>query len=131
MGAHTGLSDVGAVMMTECMTIAGWIADSVSIPVIIDSGTGHGRTMAVRRMVRESSVPASPRCASTTGPKHACDADRKGECRIAAQPLCVAAPGAAAPIWVISSRCAIRWEGRDCFARGLIKRTPSEKCDGL
>ena len=93
MGAHTGLSDVGAVMMTECMTIAGWIADSVSIPVIIDSGTGHGRIMAVRRMVRESSVPASPRCASTTGPKHACDADRKGECRIAAPAPMGRSPG--------------------------------------
>ena len=35
------------------MTIAGWIADSVSIPVIMDGDTGHGGIMAVRRMVRE------------------------------------------------------------------------------
>ena len=34
-------------------TIAGWIADSVSIPVIMDGDTGHGGIMAVRRMVRE------------------------------------------------------------------------------
>ena len=33
--------------------IAGWIADSVSIPVIMDGDTGHGGVMAVRRMVRE------------------------------------------------------------------------------
>src|SRR3954468_5550512 len=52
-GAYTGLSDVGTATMTECVTIAGWIADSVSIPVIMDGDTGHGGIMAVRRMVRE------------------------------------------------------------------------------
>jgi 2-methylisocitrate lyase-like PEP mutase family enzyme len=39
--------------MTECVMIAGWIADSISIPVIMDGDTGHGGIMAVRRMVRE------------------------------------------------------------------------------
>src|SRR5271167_1956106 len=53
VGAYTGLADVGTATMTECMTIAGWIADSVSIPVIMDGDTGHGGIMAVRRMVRE------------------------------------------------------------------------------
>ena len=53
VGAYTGLADVGAATMTECITIAGWIADSVSIPVIMDGDTGHGGIMAVRRMVRE------------------------------------------------------------------------------
>jgi hypothetical protein len=31
VGAYTGLADVGTATMTECVTIAGWIADSVSI----------------------------------------------------------------------------------------------------
>jgi 2-methylisocitrate lyase-like PEP mutase family enzyme len=53
VGAYTGLSDVGTATMTECVTIAGWIADSVSIPVMIDGDTGHGGITAVRRMVRE------------------------------------------------------------------------------
>src|SRR5262252_1258851 len=53
VGAYTGLADVGTATMTECVTIARWIADSVSIPVIIDGDTGHGGIMAVRRMVRE------------------------------------------------------------------------------
>src|SRR5271166_7107283 len=53
VGAYTGLSDVGTATMTECVTIAGWIADSVSIPMIMDGDTGHGGIMAVRRMVRE------------------------------------------------------------------------------
>jgi 2,3-dimethylmalate lyase len=42
VGAYTGLADVGTTTMTECVTIAGWIADSVSIPVIMDGDTGHG-----------------------------------------------------------------------------------------
>jgi 2-methylisocitrate lyase-like PEP mutase family enzyme len=54
VGAYTGLADVGTATMTECVMIAGWIADSVSIPVIVDGDTGHGGIMAVRRLVRES-----------------------------------------------------------------------------
>ena len=53
VGAYTGLADVGTATMGECVEIAGWIADSVSIPVIMDGDTGHGGIMAVRRMVRE------------------------------------------------------------------------------
>ena len=53
VGAYTGLADVGTVTMTECVQIAGWIANSVSTPVIMDGDTGHGGVMAVRRMVRE------------------------------------------------------------------------------
>ena len=50
VGAYTGLADVGTATMTECVTIAGWIADSVSIPVIMDGDTGHGGIMAVRSL---------------------------------------------------------------------------------
>src|SRR5438094_7187341 len=53
VGAYTGLADVGTATMSECVEIAGWIADSVEIPVIMDGDTGHGGIMAVRRMVRE------------------------------------------------------------------------------
>ena len=52
-GAYTGLADVGAVTMLECVTVAGWIAQSVKFPIIMDGDTGHGGIMAVRRMVRE------------------------------------------------------------------------------
>ena len=54
VGAYTGLADVGTATMTECVKIAGWIADSVRVPVMIDGDTGHGGIMAVRRLVRES-----------------------------------------------------------------------------
>jgi 2,3-dimethylmalate lyase len=53
VGAYTGLADVGAASMTECVMIAGWIAQSVDFPIIMDGDTGHGGVMAVRRMVRE------------------------------------------------------------------------------
>ena len=54
VGNYTGFSDVGTATMTECVQIAGWIANSVNFPIIIDGDTGHGGIMAVRRLVRES-----------------------------------------------------------------------------
>src|SRR4029077_14717269 len=53
VGAYTGLADVGTATMTECVTIAGWIAQTVKFPVIMDGDTGHGGIMAVGRMIRE------------------------------------------------------------------------------
>ena len=53
VGAYTGLADVGALSMMECVQIAGWIAQAVNFPIIMDGDTGHGGVMAVRRMVRE------------------------------------------------------------------------------
>ncbi|HEY7579252.1 MAG TPA: isocitrate lyase/PEP mutase family protein [Acetobacteraceae bacterium] len=54
VGGYTGMADVGTATMTECVQIAGWIANSVATPVIVDGDTGHGGIMAVRRLVRES-----------------------------------------------------------------------------
>src|ERR1700722_6027055 len=53
VGSYTGLADVGALTMLECVQVAGWIAQAVRFPVIMDGDTGHGGVMAVRRMVRE------------------------------------------------------------------------------
>ena len=53
VGSITGLADVGTLTMLECVQVAGWIAQSVKFPVIMDGDTGHGGIMAVRRMVRE------------------------------------------------------------------------------
>ena len=53
VGAYIGLADVGTATMTECVQIAGWIAQSVNFPIIVDGDTGHGGIMAVRRLVRE------------------------------------------------------------------------------
>lgn len=54
VGAYTGMEDVGVASMPECVTIGGWIARSVSFPVILDGDTGHGGIMAVRRLVEDS-----------------------------------------------------------------------------
>jgi 2-methylisocitrate lyase-like PEP mutase family enzyme len=53
VGSYTGLSDVGTASMMECVQVAGWIAQSVAFPVMMDGDTGHGGIMAVRRMIRE------------------------------------------------------------------------------
>src|SRR5271156_6942318 len=42
VGAYTGLADVGTATMTECVTIAGWIAQTVKFPGIMDGATGPG-----------------------------------------------------------------------------------------
>jgi 2-methylisocitrate lyase-like PEP mutase family enzyme len=53
VGTYTGLADVGTLTMMECVQVAGWIAQAVSFPVMMDGDTGHGGVMAVRRMIRE------------------------------------------------------------------------------
>ena len=53
VGAYTGHADVGTLSMTECVQVSAWIAQAVNFPVMMDGDTGHGGTMAVRRMIRE------------------------------------------------------------------------------
>jgi 2-methylisocitrate lyase-like PEP mutase family enzyme len=53
VGGYTGMADVGTIGLGECVQIAGWIAESVDFPVMMDGDTGHGGIMAVRRMVRD------------------------------------------------------------------------------
>jgi 2-methylisocitrate lyase-like PEP mutase family enzyme len=53
IGGYTGLADVGTLGLMECVQVAGWIAESVTFPVMMDGDTGHGGIMAVRRLVRE------------------------------------------------------------------------------
>src|SRR4051812_43805241 len=53
VGGYTGYADVGAITLMECVQVAGWIAQSVKFPVMMDADTGHGGIMAVRRVVRE------------------------------------------------------------------------------
>jgi 2-methylisocitrate lyase-like PEP mutase family enzyme len=85
VGAYTGLSDVGTATMTECVTIADWIADSVSIPVIMDGDTGHGGIMAVRRMIREcirAGIAADRRQAQDAKQRRRSRAARPGDCTL-------------------------------------------------
>src|SRR5438093_11956045 len=48
VGTYTGLADVGVATMTECLTIAGWIAQSVRFPVIIVGDTCLWGCLSVR-----------------------------------------------------------------------------------
>jgi 2,3-dimethylmalate lyase len=53
VGTYTGLADVGTMTLTECVQVAGWIAQAVDFPVMMDGDTGHGGVMAVRRMIAD------------------------------------------------------------------------------
>ncbi len=53
VGTYTGMADVGTMSMPECVQVAGWIAEAVTFPVMMDGDTGHGGVMAVRRMIRD------------------------------------------------------------------------------
>ncbi len=48
-----GMPDVGLATMTEVQTVARYVANAVSIPVIADSDTGYGNAINVMRTVRE------------------------------------------------------------------------------
>src|SRR5205814_10530787 len=65
VGAYTGLADVGTATLSECVEIAGWIADSVKIPVIMDGDTGHGGiSWRCAAWCGNASAAASRGCAS-------------------------------------------------------------------
>src|SRR4051794_6104113 len=51
-GTYTGMADVGTMGMAECVQVAGWLAQAVNFPVMMDGDPGHGGVMAVRRMTR-------------------------------------------------------------------------------
>ena len=53
VGSYTGMEDVGTATLNECVQIAGWIAQSVQFPVILDGDTGHGGIMVVRPKVED------------------------------------------------------------------------------
>jgi methylisocitrate lyase len=54
VGNITGMADLGQITMTEVLQVAGWIANSVKVPTIMDGDTGHGSIMAVRRMIKDA-----------------------------------------------------------------------------
>src|SRR4030095_5235156 len=51
--ATAGVPDVGLLSMTEVVRLAGYVANAVTIPVIVDADTGFGGTENVARTVRE------------------------------------------------------------------------------
>ena len=51
--ATAGVPDIGLLTMTEVVTLAGYIANAVKIPAIVDADTGFGGAENVARTTRE------------------------------------------------------------------------------
>src|SRR5881392_3079626 len=51
--ATAGVPDIGLLTLTEVLQLAGYIADAVKIPAIVDADTGFGGAENVARTVRE------------------------------------------------------------------------------
>jgi methylisocitrate lyase len=51
--ATAGVPDIGLLSMTEVVRLAGYVANAVTIPVIVDADTGFGGAENVARTVRE------------------------------------------------------------------------------
>src|SRR5712672_3124638 len=48
-----GVPDIGLLTLTEVARLAGYIADAVSVPAIVDADTGFGGAENVARTIRE------------------------------------------------------------------------------
>jgi methylisocitrate lyase len=51
--ATAGMPDIGLLTMSEVVTLAGYVANAVKIPVVVDADTGFGGTENVSRAIRE------------------------------------------------------------------------------
>src|SRR6201984_2493407 len=51
--ATAGMPDIGLLTMTETVRLAGYVANAVTIPAIVDADTGFGGAENVARTVRE------------------------------------------------------------------------------
>src|SRR3954453_23993982 len=51
--ATAGVPDIGLLSMTEVVRLAGYAANAVTIPAIVDADTGFGGAENVARTVRE------------------------------------------------------------------------------
>lgn len=53
VSAHTGRGGEGVNTLTEAVTVAGWIARAVTMPIVMDADAGHGGVGPTRRMVED------------------------------------------------------------------------------
>src|SRR5437879_2380515 len=51
--ATAGVPDIGLLSMTEVVRLAGYVANAVAIPAIVDADTGFGGAENVARTIRE------------------------------------------------------------------------------
>ena len=57
-----GLPDIGLLTLTEVARLAGWIAQAVNIPAIVDADTGFGGAENAARTIRELEVAGLAGC---------------------------------------------------------------------
>src|SRR6266487_4677448 len=60
--ATAGVPDIGLLTLTEVAQLAGYIADAVRIPALVDADTGFGGVENVARAVRSLSGPGWRAC---------------------------------------------------------------------
>jgi methylisocitrate lyase len=60
--ATAGVPDIGLLSMTEVVTLAGYIANAVTIPAIVDADTGFGGAENVARTIRELEAASLAGC---------------------------------------------------------------------
>jgi 2-methylisocitrate lyase-like PEP mutase family enzyme len=53
VSAHTGRGGEGVTTLSEAVTVAGWVARAVTMPIVMDADAGHGGVGPVRRMVED------------------------------------------------------------------------------
>lgn len=53
VSAHTGVGGEGVNTLIEAITVAGWVARAVKMPIVMDADAGHGGVAPIRRMVEE------------------------------------------------------------------------------
>src|SRR6266568_6477042 len=60
--ATAGVPDIGLLTLTEVARLAGYIANAVNIPAIVDADTGFGGAENVARTIRELESAGSAGC---------------------------------------------------------------------
>jgi methylisocitrate lyase len=60
--ATAGVPDIGLLSMTEVVRLAGYVADAVTIPAIVDADTGFGGAENVARTIRELELAGLAGC---------------------------------------------------------------------
>jgi methylisocitrate lyase len=60
--ATAGVPDIGLLTMTEVVRLAGYIANAVTIPAIVDADTGFGGAENVARVIRELAAAGLAGC---------------------------------------------------------------------
>src|SRR5688572_12343417 len=88
-GNYTGFSNTSMASMTELVQIGGYIARSVSFPIILDGDTGPGSLTAIERLV-EDCIRAGIACLRFEDQRPGMKHQGKGQIEVIPRELAVA-----------------------------------------